>query len=366
VVLISFTSSSSNSNSATLTVTDNSNGVPGSTQTVALEAQSPLSLAGATLSAGTVGTPYSAKIVPQGGASPYTWSVDPTTLPAGTTLNTSTGVISGTPTLAGTSTFTVKVMDSSSPQQTVSASFSISIITSTPVIPSFSLTNLPDVAQPGVNLTGGTVTWTPLSSITYSGTLGLAFTPASSVSGLPAGYLGDAGFVNSDGSKSSSTTIGLPTATTSSVALPAFDPGTVAGNLAVTLTIDGQPSAAATSTVTILPAAPIIEPGSVQINGVTSTGFNVELVATSTTRELQTATFSFTPAAGAQLNGTSFTVNVASLLSTWFASASGLNYGGAFSLTIPFTLSGSSSAIGSVTVTLTNSVGTSAAASGVQ
>ena len=42
-----------------------------------------------------------------GGTTPYTWSVSAGSLPAGLTLTAETGVISGTPTTAATSTFTV-------------------------------------------------------------------------------------------------------------------------------------------------------------------------------------------------------------------------------------------------------------------
>lgn len=65
-----------------------------------------------TLPGGTVGVSYSQTLTASGGTSPYTWSVLSGTLPAGTSLNTSTGVISGTPNTATTYSFTIKVQDS--------------------------------------------------------------------------------------------------------------------------------------------------------------------------------------------------------------------------------------------------------------
>ena len=56
---------------------------------------------------GTEGTSYSQTLTATGTA-PITWSVTSGSLPTGLTLNESTGLISGTPTTAGTSTFTVK------------------------------------------------------------------------------------------------------------------------------------------------------------------------------------------------------------------------------------------------------------------
>jgi hypothetical protein len=47
-----------------------------------------------------------------GGSGHYTYSIASGTMPAGLTLNSSTGVISGTPTTPGTYTFTAKVTDS--------------------------------------------------------------------------------------------------------------------------------------------------------------------------------------------------------------------------------------------------------------
>jgi large repetitive protein len=65
------------------------------------------------LNAGTVGTAYSETIAAVNGVSPYTFAVSSGSLPAGCSLNTSTGVISGTPTTAATYTFSIQVTDSS-------------------------------------------------------------------------------------------------------------------------------------------------------------------------------------------------------------------------------------------------------------
>jgi hypothetical protein len=54
---------------------------------------------------------YSAQLTASGGSAPYTWKLvsGSGTLPAGLKLNGRTGVISGKPTTAGTSSFAVEV-----------------------------------------------------------------------------------------------------------------------------------------------------------------------------------------------------------------------------------------------------------------
>jgi hypothetical protein len=79
------------------------------------------------LPGGIVGNAYSQAVEYTGGASPLTWSITSGSLPAGLSLNSSTGVISGTPTTVGTSTFTVKVVDANS----ASSSQSFSVTTNT-------------------------------------------------------------------------------------------------------------------------------------------------------------------------------------------------------------------------------------------
>jgi uncharacterized protein with beta-barrel porin domain len=62
-----------------------------------------------------IGQSYSQTNVRSGGATPYTYSVFAGLLPAGTTLNASTGTVSGTPTAAGAFSYAIKVTDSGSP-----------------------------------------------------------------------------------------------------------------------------------------------------------------------------------------------------------------------------------------------------------
>ncbi|TAK33725.1 MAG: hypothetical protein EPO21_12010 [Chloroflexota bacterium] len=71
-----------------------------------------LAVTTASLPNGQVGRAYRQTLAATGGTTPYTWSLSDGELPDGLTLNASAGVISGTPTTAGTSNFTVMVTDS--------------------------------------------------------------------------------------------------------------------------------------------------------------------------------------------------------------------------------------------------------------
>lgn len=65
----------------------------------------------ATLPDGIVGTPYNQIVSATGGTAPYTFSVSSGSLPTGLALNGTTGAITGTPTTAGTFTFTITARD---------------------------------------------------------------------------------------------------------------------------------------------------------------------------------------------------------------------------------------------------------------
>ena len=79
---------------------------------------------------GAVGVSYNATLTADGGATPYTWSIDRGTLPAGLSLNSSTGIISGMPTGSGNSTFTVKVSDNSTPVKRHTKHYTITVAAS--------------------------------------------------------------------------------------------------------------------------------------------------------------------------------------------------------------------------------------------
>jgi hypothetical protein len=76
----------------------------------------PISITTTTLNPGTINTTFTATLAATGGSGTYTWSVSSGTLPTGLTLS-SAGVITGTPTTAGLSGFTVQAEDSESTPQ---------------------------------------------------------------------------------------------------------------------------------------------------------------------------------------------------------------------------------------------------------
>jgi len=64
------------------------------------------------LRAATTGLPYAGTLYASEGSPPYTWSISSGSLPSWASLNTSTGILSGTPDAAGTASFTAQVTDS--------------------------------------------------------------------------------------------------------------------------------------------------------------------------------------------------------------------------------------------------------------
>ncbi len=88
-----------------------------------------LHIAVGSLPAGAVGVAYSTPMIAGGGTPPYAWSMTGT-LPAGLSLNTSTGMITGTPTAVGSSSFTIMATDAHAPTQMATKALSI-VVTAT-------------------------------------------------------------------------------------------------------------------------------------------------------------------------------------------------------------------------------------------
>ncbi len=85
----------------------------------------PLTITTTSLPTVVTNAAYNQPVNATGGITPYTWSLFSGTPPSGLTLDSSTGRITGTPTLAGTSNFTVKVSDSGSSATTQPLSITV-------------------------------------------------------------------------------------------------------------------------------------------------------------------------------------------------------------------------------------------------
>jgi hypothetical protein len=179
--VLSGTPTAAGTSSFTIKVTDAAGAAP--TKTFSLTINAAPSITTASLPAGMVGVAYSQTLAGTGGTTPYTWSVASGALPAGLSL-TSAGVLSGTPTTAGTSSFTVQLTDSLSASSTKALSITINAAPS--------ITTTSPLAAGEVNVaysktfavSGGT---SPFTWSVSSGTLpaGLTLSAAGVLSGTP-------------------------------------------------------------------------------------------------------------------------------------------------------------------------------------
>jgi hypothetical protein len=301
--------------------------------------------------AGQNGVAYSAKFNVTGGTAPYRWSFTGS-LPPGLSLDPATGLVSGTPTATGTFNFTLRAEDSNN--MAASTPFSITIGLG---------------ALPPVRLTTNSTTSGPSDQVNFTLSLAVPYpVPVDGVVSLD--FKPDRGFDDpavtfANGARALTFTV--PAGNTQanfSVSRTALQTGTVAGliTLASKLSVAGDdvtPSPAPSQTIRIDPAAPVIT--RLDLNK-TATGFELIVFGFATPRQVTQATVRLTPAAGVTLPAAEFPVQVNSVFNTWYADSASIPFGSQFRLVLPFTVS-EAGVIQSASVTLSNSVGNSAAAS---
>ncbi|HEX3570466.1 MAG TPA: Ig domain-containing protein [Acidobacteriaceae bacterium] len=157
-------------------------------------ASSSISISPASLPAGTMESPYSVTFTATGGTAPYSWSVGSGRLPAGLTLDATTGTLSGTPTSSGSFSLSIAATDSSTRALSKSASYSLTVtaiplgvgtaslpngtanasysqtLTPTGGSPNYHWSIVSGSLPPGLSLSPpkGTISGTPTASGTYS------------------------------------------------------------------------------------------------------------------------------------------------------------------------------------------------------
>jgi len=146
----------------------------------------------------------------------------------------------------------------------------------------------------------------------------------------------------------------------------ALQTGTVAGTITVTLAVSDPnglnvtPASVTPVVLTIPAAVPTLTSVALSRTGDT---LSVITSGFSNTREATKATFHFTAAPGSTIDTPDVTADVTGLFAGWYSSSASDLYGSTVIYTQTFTLDHDASAVGSVTVTLTNSIGTSSTVS---
>jgi Putative Ig domain len=175
-------------------ITDSSKQTQVDTRIFSLHA--PLAITTEAFPRGVTGTNYSANLTSYGGVAPIKWSLVPVLLdvqplfsglPPGLTLDSSTGLVTGVPTRAGTYTFGVLATDAENPAETARGTFSITIIE--PI--AITTTTLPDGTvnsdYPTTTIQATGVNPPPYTFTVTQGSLppGLRMDTAGNISGVP-------------------------------------------------------------------------------------------------------------------------------------------------------------------------------------
>jgi hypothetical protein len=346
-----------------------------------------LSLAPASLPAGTAGAAYSQPVTASGGNTPYSYAVTSGALPAGLNLS-AVGLLSGTPTASGSFTFEVTATDSTTPTASVARSYTLSV--AAPVITLAPTSLTAGTAAVAYNATiaasGGTATY---SYSIGSGALpaGLSLSAAGAITGTPTASgsftfsvtATDSTTPAGSGSQSYTLVIGVPVITLAPTSLTG---GTAAVAYNATITASGGNGAYSYSIGSgALPAGlSLSTAGAITGTPTASGSFTFSVTATDSTTPAGSGSQSYTLVIGAPvitLAPTTLTGGTAAVAYNATITASGGN--GAYSYSIGSgalpaglslstagALSGTPTASGSFTFSVTATDSTTPAGSGSQ
>ncbi|MGA0893857.1 MAG: beta strand repeat-containing protein, partial [Ilumatobacteraceae bacterium] len=335
-------------------------------QDLTLVAVNPVSITTASLPAATVDAAYSTTLVAAGGSGTYTWTA--TGVPAGMSLS-STGVLSGTPTAAATSSISFTVSDNGTPVRTSTRSLSLVVSTSL-VVTTASLNSV--VAGSAFSFTlastggSGTKTWSIASgSLPAGATL--------STGGVLSGTVATAGSsaftvrVTDAGSRTDDQDLTLLVVNPISITTASMPEGTVDAVYGATIAATGGSGTYAWS-ATGLPVGLAIDPSTGAVSGTpTAAGTSVVSVTVtdsgtpvrSATRSLSIVVVAALAVSTATLpnatQGTSYAATLASTggsgTKTWSITGGALPAG--LSMSAAGTISGTPSAGGTFLFTVT-------------
>jgi large repetitive protein len=352
--VLSGTPTAAGSFNFTVTATDSSGSHVMATYSLAVNATT-VAVSPATLAAATAETAYSQTLIASGGTAPYTYAVSAGALPAGMSLNPATGVLSGTPTAAGSFSFTITATDVDN--FTGSKTYSLMVTAPTITVLPATLTAATFGSAYNQTLTTGGGT----GSYTYSVTAGalpagLTLSSTGVISGTPT-TSGSFSFTVTakdgdgfTGSKAYSLTVSAPTVTLSPATLPAATAETAYSQ---TLTASGgtAPYTYAVSSG-VLPAGMSLNPTNGVLSGTPTVGgtFSFAIAATDS---------STSPGPYKGTASYSLTVNAGTATLT-FAAVPAQTYGN-----LPFMVSARSASTGAITYSVVSGPATVVASTGL-
>lgn len=142
-----------------VTVSDAGSAVATRSYSLSIAPLTPLVISSFSLPDGRQGVAYTAGVSSTGGVPPCSWSVSSGQLPAGVTLNPSTGSLAGTPTGTGSFTFSLTVTDSYQPAQSASEVFTIDIHPAAPASLTTTTASGSQIALAWIDQSGGTTSF---------------------------------------------------------------------------------------------------------------------------------------------------------------------------------------------------------------